>query len=37
MSVATNPGATDVTEMPCPPRETASDWPSACTPALLAP
>ena len=37
MSVATYPGATDATVMPCGASATASDWPNACSPALLAP
>ena len=37
MSVSVNPGATETTEMPCPPSARASDWPNAISPALLAP
>jgi hypothetical protein len=37
MSVATYPGATDATVTPCGASATASDWPNACSPALLAP
>ena len=37
MSVATYPGATEATVIPCGASATASDWPKACSPALLAP
>jgi len=37
MSVATKPGATEATVIPCGASATASDWPNACSPALLAP
>ena len=37
MSVATYPGATEATAMPCGASATASDCPNACSPALLAP
>ncbi len=37
MSVATYPGATDITAIPCGASARASDWPKAFMPALLAP
>jgi hypothetical protein len=37
ISVSTNPGATVATRIPYRPRARASDWPSALSPALLAP